>query len=772
MSTGRLSRPSSAASHSSRISHASHTSHVSHASHGSRTSHSGSELKLECKAAYLSVFDDVHDTIDSKQDFILVLQQAGRNPSQRVVNRYWDDDRDSMAFDEFVDVCRKVSSTSEDDLMKAFRKIDINGDGYISLDELYKIMTTKGERLSRQEVKVMIDEVDENKDGRLDYKEFCRMFMSTTEECKKLSLRAMEKKERRKKRKDEGPSAAPRKDKKEESEGEGEDGDKGEGRPSPPRRPSLSSRRSSVAHGDKTAEEMDASFRRGESGGSQRETAGSQTGSRLSLQSQLSVAEKSRKDKSDEGGGKRDVEEDKDDTQTSPRRKPVGLVLRRASVAQAENIGENKETTARQREKLSTRRQSAVPRAAAHLSLQSQQSLVEKIGRTGSRQSLLSIDDLPRPSPRGNKKNPVIGRLQEPSRLRDWHHGKSKGCFFIDEEKGFVSHQYQLMLTEDTTIWLTIQPTKSGSERGVVDTAMYILQDDKDDDDALIAFTEQRDSKGCYGVRCSLSAGTYSLIPFTTGCRLHPRRSEPSKPAKLIAKDKEDKIELTKQFKKALEEIFDMADLDGNGLLSRDEFSWFNIRTSDEQVADDEWQVVEDNVELKNGEITKRGFISLNEMEAQDNDGDTEDLWITLSSMGFNKALEMDEACPFALNVYAEDGEVILKVTELENPGKALENAVCASVIAKGEGRPVKSLKDVTVYTYVGDARATVVVENKSRNKTTLELDCRKSRNCVSNLDNMEPTVTVPGHAKKVGIHLVPEDEREEWSVRCTETAQ
>ena len=49
---------------------------------------------------------------------------------------------DSMSFDEFVDVCRKVPVTSEDDLMKAFRKIDINGDGYISLDELYKIMTT------------------------------------------------------------------------------------------------------------------------------------------------------------------------------------------------------------------------------------------------------------------------------------------------------------------------------------------------------------------------------------------------------------------------------------------------------------------------------------------------------------------------------------------------------------------------------------------------------------------------------------------------------
>ena len=29
----------------------------------------------------------------------------------------------------------------------------------------------KGEKLSRSEVKTMIDEVDENRDGRLDYKE-------------------------------------------------------------------------------------------------------------------------------------------------------------------------------------------------------------------------------------------------------------------------------------------------------------------------------------------------------------------------------------------------------------------------------------------------------------------------------------------------------------------------------------------------------------------------------------------------------------------------
>ena len=46
---------------------------------------------------------------------------------------------------------------------------------------------------------------------------------------------------------------------------------------------------------------------------------------------------------------------------------------------------------------------------------------------------------------------------------------------------------------------------------------------------------------------------------------------------------------------------------------------------------------------LEKGEITKRGFIELNEMEAEDSQGDVEDLWITLTSMGLNKALIMDE---------------------------------------------------------------------------------------------------------------------------------
>ncbi|XP_048255516.1 EF-hand calcium-binding domain-containing protein 7-like isoform X15 [Haliotis rufescens] len=598
----RLSRPSSAASHRS-----------------SGSSAHDSEFKVECKAAYLSVYDDLKDVISSEYDLSAVLQQSGRNPTRKILAKYWTDETDYLTFDDFVNICRREHATTTDDLMKAFRKIDINGDGYISLDELFRMLTTRGEKMTRDEVQCMIDEVDENRDGKLDYgerilyySEFCNMLMSTTDECKKMSMKMMEKKERKKKR----PSNTPR-----------------------------------------------------------------------------------------------------------------------------------------------------------------------RVGRTGSKSSLISIDDMPRPSPRVKKdkvRTPVGSRsakVSEPSNLRDWTHTSSKGCFFIDADEGgqIISHQYTLDLADDTNVFITMQPNRIGdagfTDDGPVDTAIYVLREGSSSN-KIVTFTEQRDSKGRYCVRCDLSAGRYKLVPFTTGCRLYERSAgRETKEVKLIKQDKEDKIVLSKTFKKALEDIFDMADLDGNGLLSREDFNWYNIRTSGEEVADDEWDVVEGNIELERGEITKTGFIHLNQMEAEDNDGDTDDLWVTLTSMGFNKSLVLNQACPFKLDVYTEDcRDASLEVMGLEAQAVMLEDAVCETVTAKGEVSKVKGMKDLSVYTYIGDARATVVVENQSYSKIRIQLDCSRSKNVVSNQRDLNYTLTVPSNTTVVGHHLIPRDEKAEWIVRCQES--
>lgn len=601
------------------------------------------EFYLECKAAYLSIYESVKDEIDSVEDLVQVLQQAGRNPSKKVLAKYWKSDTEHLTFDEFVDICKKEKATTADDLMKAFRKIDINGDGYISLEELYKIMTTKGEKMSRSDVKKMIDEVDENKDGRLDYGEFCKMIMETTEECKKVSRKIMEKKELKRRKED------------------------------------------------------------------QTKTSDSRSGSQVSVRSAASV------------------------------------------------------------KSYSERPMSASSRSNKGASL------------AGSRKSLLSVDDLPKPSPRNKKsKGPAaasLAKLSEPKNLKEWTHATSKGMFYIDEEtEKLLCHQYNLKLTEDTSVWITIQPIKTRCQADsdqVIDTGLFILRDKPDEDgNVLITFTRHRDAKGKYGVKCSLDAGNYRIIPFTTGSRLKKRESDPSSAAKLLQL-KDGKYTITKAFRKVLEDIFDLSDLDGNGTMSREEFNWYNIRTSDEEVGDDEWEVVEERLELEDGEITKNGFLQLNEMEAEDSNGDEDDMWVTLESLGINKELVMDEACPFVIDVYTEDcDDAEFKVDAIEDMMDKLQRPLCQSVMEKGEATKVKGMKDLTMYTYMSDTRATIVVDNKSYSSVRLNLDCSGSRNCLTNQPSLDETFSVKSQSQIIAYHFTPKNEDDEWNVKCEESIQ
>jgi len=53
---------------------------------------------------------------------------------------------------------------------------------------------------------------------------------------------------------------------------------------------------------------------------------------------------------------------------------------------------------------------------------------------------------------------------------------------------------------------------------------------------------------------------------------------------------------------------------------------------------------------MQDDEISLKGFLDLNMMEAQDADGDPNDLWLTLENMGFNKALELDQVHIYGIN--------------------------------------------------------------------------------------------------------------------------
>ncbi|XP_063396819.1 EF-hand calcium-binding domain-containing protein 7-like isoform X4 [Mytilus trossulus] len=746
------------------------------------------EFILECKAAYLSMFDSIKEKIESQDSLLEALQQTGRNPSVKVLKKYWTNDIDELSFDDFVDICKKEPVTTSDDLMKAFRKIDINGDGYISLEELHKILTSKGEKKSKSEVKKMIDEVDDNKDGRLDYKEFCQMVMSTTEESKKMQRKMMERKEKKKRQDIERREKEANKENKDEDDDEIDEecvtarsGSARSERPKPSPRKSMSETTTSQA--------QDVSPSRT----SLREKTEDVSGSRTSLQSKDDVLLTSRRSSRSQN---------KDSSRSKKEKDREGLSSSRLSNSPDKLMGSNSTL------------QNVPDVIGSNISLTSASGLMAKNLRqnvgtpAGSRKSsLLSIgegsppipaqrksllhtaspsdpDDLPRPSPRVKKDKSRQGsasrahKLDEPKNLREWTHTKSKGSFFM-EDGSLICHQYDFNLPDDSKIWITIQPQKGsrGMDSSPVDTSVFILRDRPDEDgNLLVAFTEHRDSRGKYGVSCDLSAGKYYIMPYTTGCRFKNRKSESGKEAKLVSQDKGGKYVITKSFRKVLEDIFDYSDLDGNGFMSRKEFNLFNIRTSGEEVADEEWQVVEDRIDLEDGEITKAGFLQLNELEAEDSEGDTEDLWTTLVSMGYNKQLVMDQACPFQLDVYTEDcDDAELDVVRVDSyptyPGDlSFDDIISKSFIKHGEISRVKGMKDLCMYTYTNDGWATLVLDNKSHTRVRVELDCSRSENVTSNHDSLQRTLRVDPGSTVIAYHLMPEDDDRDWQVKCTET--
>uniref|UniRef100_A0A4W3I4H0 EF-hand calcium binding domain 7 n=1 Tax=Callorhinchus milii TaxID=7868 RepID=A0A4W3I4H0_CALMI len=349
-------------------------------------------------------------------------------------------------------------------------------------------------------------------------------------------------------------------------------------------------------------------------------------------------------------------------------------------------------------------------------------------------------DSSPLPSPKaslGTILNSEAERTTGSGR-QDWPRARLKGCFYLDDDGGIVSHWYRLELQQTTIVFLSIRTFNLSQDQGKqspwmsVDTSLYVVRRQADSQALeVVCIAELRDKEGC-GWKGRLQAGEYHLLPFTSGCSLGVRRREVPHEASLIQWGAGGELSLTQDFRAALSDIFEIIDLDGNGLLSLEEYNLFELRASGEECDREAWGICTENFDMRRNELTRQGFMDLNLMEAKDRDGDPSDLWVTLESMGYNRALEMHEACPFVVDVYAEECKPSLRPMGVGIPGYLLDMAVCQAIVARGEARAMKGYEAVLVHTYRTETRISTVIQNKSASKVTVHVDSEQSKNCVS----------------------------------------
>ena len=113
------------------------------------------------------------------------MKKLGSDPTDDEIKqmiKLVDDNGDGeIDFEEFLVLMsarKKKNDDPDKELRDAFNVFDADGSGAISKKELLTLMKKLGQNLTEAELNAMMDEVDTDKSGEIDFAEFKQMMLS------------------------------------------------------------------------------------------------------------------------------------------------------------------------------------------------------------------------------------------------------------------------------------------------------------------------------------------------------------------------------------------------------------------------------------------------------------------------------------------------------------------------------------------------------------------------------------------------------------------
>merc|ERR1712158_190644 len=144
--------------------------------------------EIKCLKTCFDLFDSKKQEFLSADDLDEILRAMGFRPSkeelQDILEEIDEDGSGEIEFSEFCQLCAKflVEEPDEDtmkaELKEAFRIYVKHADGFITTDQLREIISELDARLTKEDLDGIIEEIDEDGSGTMDFDEFCAMMMS------------------------------------------------------------------------------------------------------------------------------------------------------------------------------------------------------------------------------------------------------------------------------------------------------------------------------------------------------------------------------------------------------------------------------------------------------------------------------------------------------------------------------------------------------------------------------------------------------------------
>merc|ERR1712108_111828 len=147
--------------------------------------------EIKCLKNCFDLFDSKKQDFLSADDLDEILRAMGFRPSKEelmdILAEIDEDGSGEIEFGEFCQLCAKFLvedpdvDTMKRELKDAFRIYDKNGEGFITMDTLRGLISELLSPLTDEELDGIIDELDEDGSGTMDFDEFCEMMMSAPE---------------------------------------------------------------------------------------------------------------------------------------------------------------------------------------------------------------------------------------------------------------------------------------------------------------------------------------------------------------------------------------------------------------------------------------------------------------------------------------------------------------------------------------------------------------------------------------------------------------
>jgi len=135
-----------------------------------------------------NMFDFKDQGFLSADDLDDILRGMGFRPSKEelkeILEEIDEDGSGKIEFEEFCQLCAKFlieepdEETMKTELKEAFRVYDKEANGFITTDQLREIIAELDQRLTKEDLDGIIEEIDEDGSGTMDFDEFCAMMMS------------------------------------------------------------------------------------------------------------------------------------------------------------------------------------------------------------------------------------------------------------------------------------------------------------------------------------------------------------------------------------------------------------------------------------------------------------------------------------------------------------------------------------------------------------------------------------------------------------------